>query len=175
MISKRLRRSKAKPAKKKGTGRPTGRPPIDLEPKLRQIEALAAYGLSDVQIGSIVGVSPATLTARCKDIMDRGRARSLGRVAEGVFRRAYGGDNACAFFVLRAYGGVRDTDKGVAPPAEPPTPTIVNIQALPDDRLIAILARLHAQDADQGDRGGTGPQTIEHEPAIVVPPRSRAH
>lgn len=75
-----------------------------------QIESLAAF-LSKDQIADYFGIARNTLTAimeREPDVAERfarGRARAIGKVAQGVIERANQGDQRAAEFYLERVGG----------------------------------------------------------------------
>lgn len=76
-----------------------GRPPFTLGAKeLRQIEALAGYGLTEAAIAHVLGCAPSTFRAKKKTAeqvaaaMARGKAKAEGIVGKALFKKAKGGD-----------------------------------------------------------------------------------
>lgn len=75
-----------------------GRPAFEFtEERLRQIELLAGYGLTRIQIAAVVGISERTLRAKKHDkkisaALTRGQARAQFQVAKSLFDKAVGGD-----------------------------------------------------------------------------------
>jgi hypothetical protein len=67
---------------------------------VRQAEELAGYGLSAVQIASVLGISEGTFHARKHDsdafseALERGRAKAAGIIGKALFLRAKDGDVA---------------------------------------------------------------------------------
>jgi len=93
-----------------------GRKPTTLDDEQRsQIEALAAY-LSQDQIADWFGITRPTLAAmidRDEDISlryKRGKAKAIGKVAQGLIQRAIAGDTASSIFYLKTQAGWRETN-----------------------------------------------------------------
>ena len=76
-----------------------GRPRLTItDDQVRQIEALAGYGLTQEQIASVLGISPATLSRRktenlkvLKAIKD-GESKAAGLIGKALFEAAKGGN-----------------------------------------------------------------------------------
>lgn len=86
------------------------RPRKPFEEKERhQVETLASFGLTDVQIAAVMQVSERCLQYRCRDELRRGRVIANVRVMETLYEMATSGKNvAAAIFWLKARAGWRD-------------------------------------------------------------------
>lgn len=54
----------------------------------RQVEALAAYGVPELDIARVVGIDPKTLRKHYRDELDLGAFKATAKVAEFLFRKA---------------------------------------------------------------------------------------
>lgn len=86
--------SKPKPTKTKNKG---GRPPEAVEDKidLLQVEKLAGLGLTDVEIGHVIGVTEQTVNNWKTDdefllVLKRGKEKADSRVVQSLYKRACG-------------------------------------------------------------------------------------
>jgi len=89
-----------------------GRPKFEFTDKvLKQIEDLAAQGLNQDQIGSVIGCSKATVQRRKADNEDfataikNGQAKGIATVTNALFTKACEGDNTAMIFFLKCRGG----------------------------------------------------------------------
>ena len=57
----------------------------------RQVEALAGYGVPEVDIARVVSVDPKTLRKHYRDELDLGATKATAKVAEFLFRKAHRG------------------------------------------------------------------------------------
>lgn len=80
-------------------GRPRGQQPVVITAEmLRQAEELAGFGLSQAQIGAVLGFSERTLRSRKSDheafaaALARGKAKASAEVGRALYRRAKDGD-----------------------------------------------------------------------------------
>ncbi len=79
---------------------------------LRQVEAMAAYGVPEDGIARVVGIDPKTLRKHYRDELDTGQIKATAKVAESLFRKATS-DGAqsvtAAIFWLKTRGGWKET------------------------------------------------------------------
>jgi len=78
----------------------------------RQVEAMAGYGVPEVEIVGVVGVSPKTLRKHYRDELDHGHVKANAKVAENLYRKATGeGREAviAAIFWLKTRAGWKET------------------------------------------------------------------
>jgi predicted transcriptional regulator len=54
----------------------------------RQVEAMAAYGITEPQIARVVGIDPKTLRKHYRDELDTGQIKANSKVAESLYRKA---------------------------------------------------------------------------------------
>ena len=56
----------------------------------RQVEAMAGYGVPEVDIARVLGIDPKTLRKYYRDELDTGHVKANAKVAESLFRKATG-------------------------------------------------------------------------------------
>ncbi len=85
-----------------------GRPRFQITQEIiEQVEVLAAQGLSQEQIGSVIGCSPKTIGRRKKDsdhfdaAIKRGQRKGVSEVTNALFQKAIAGDNIAMIFYLK--------------------------------------------------------------------------
>jgi hypothetical protein len=77
----------------------------------RQVEAMAAYGLPELNIAEIVGIDPKTLRKHYRHELDNGQVKATAKVAESLFRKATSNGPqsvTTAIFWLKTKGGWRE-------------------------------------------------------------------
>jgi len=67
--------------------RPTHQP---LPALRRQVEAMAGYGVPEIDIGRVIGIDPKTLRKHYRDELDQGQVKANAKVAENLYRKATG-------------------------------------------------------------------------------------
>ncbi len=68
-----------------------GRPAHLPEPsQRRQVEAMAGYGVPEVDIARVLGIDPKTLRKHYREELDTGHIKANAKVAESLFRKATG-------------------------------------------------------------------------------------
>ena len=92
-----------------------GRPKFDFTDKiLKQVESLAAQGLSQDQIGSVIGCCQQTIIRHKKDNVDfvnainRGKNKGVAIITNALFESAKGGNLGAQIFFLKNRAGWRD-------------------------------------------------------------------
>jgi hypothetical protein len=89
--------------------RPSHRP----DPALRrQVEAMAGYGVPELDIAGVIGIDPKTLRKHYRAELDHGHVKANVRVAENLYRKATGeGREAvvAAIFWLKTRAGWKET------------------------------------------------------------------
>jgi DNA-binding NarL/FixJ family response regulator len=76
----------------------------------KQVESMAAVGVTQVQIATLLGISDETFRKYYGEIFNRAKVQAVGMVASTLFKRATEGkDLAAAIFYLKAQGGWRET------------------------------------------------------------------
>jgi hypothetical protein len=71
----------------------------------RQVEALAGYGVPEVDIAGLIGVDAKTLRKHYRHELDHGHTKANAKVAENLFRKATGDGResvTAAIFWLKA-------------------------------------------------------------------------
>jgi len=74
---------------------------------IKQVEALAAQGLSEEQIGSVIGVSRTTIHRHKKSnetfetAIKSGKHKGVAKVTNALFQKAVKGDNVAMIFFLK--------------------------------------------------------------------------
>jgi len=56
----------------------------------RQVEAMAAYGVPEADIATVIGIDPKTLRRHYRQELDTGHIKANSKVAENLFRKATG-------------------------------------------------------------------------------------
>jgi len=56
----------------------------------RQVEAMAAYGVPEADIATVIGIDPKTLRRHYRQELDTGQIKANSKVAENLFRKATG-------------------------------------------------------------------------------------
>jgi len=68
-----------------------GRPAhIPTETERRQVEALAGFGIPEIEIAGLIGCDPKTLRKHYRDELDHGHTKANAKVAENLFKMALG-------------------------------------------------------------------------------------
>ena len=78
----------------------------------RNVEALAGYGVPEIEIAEVVGVDPKTLRKHYRGELRTGHIKANAKVAENLYRRATGeGREAvvAAIFWLKTRAGWKET------------------------------------------------------------------
>lgn len=94
-----------------------GRPPLEITPELiSKAEALAAQGLTQEQIASVLGIGLSTLMnkkAKFKEFGDaikRGQDKGIATISNALFNKAKQGDNVAMLFYLKCRAGWREQE-----------------------------------------------------------------
>lgn len=75
---------------KKATGKKTGRPLLDLDPKV--VEGMASVGATDMEIADFLGCSDDTVRNRFSDLLSKTRAGLKTRLRQAQIKVALGGN-----------------------------------------------------------------------------------
>jgi hypothetical protein len=75
----------------------------------RQVEAMAAYGIPEIDIARVVGVDPKTLRKRYRDELDMGETKANAQVAGFLFNAARSGNVTAQIFWLKTRARWRET------------------------------------------------------------------
>ena len=90
-----------------------GCPSHQPDPALRrQVEAMAGYGVPEIDIARIIGIDPKTLRKHYREELDTGHVKANAKVAENLYRKATGeGREAvtAAIFWLKTRAGWKET------------------------------------------------------------------
>ena len=88
------------------------KPTIDIN--LRQVEALAAQGLTQQQIADALGISVSTLDNRkrdneeFRDAIKRGKAKGIAKVTNKLFEQIQSGNVTATIFFLKTQAGWKE-------------------------------------------------------------------
>ncbi len=134
--------------------RPSHRP----DPALRrQVEALAGYGVPEIDIARVIRVDPKTLRKHYRDELDDGHVKANAKVAENLYRKATGeGREAvtAAIFWLKTRAGWKETsihEVGGADGRPVEIEVIVpGAREILQQRLAAIQGRLEGPESARG-------------------------
>ena len=75
----------------------------------RQVEAMAAYGIPEIDIARVVGVDPKTLRKYYRDELDMGETKANAQVAGFLFNSARSGNVTAQIFWLKTRARWRET------------------------------------------------------------------
>ena len=67
----------------------------------RQVEAMAAYGIPEINIAGVLGVDPKTLRKHYRDELDLGETKANAQVAGYLFNSAKNGNVTAQIFWLK--------------------------------------------------------------------------
>jgi hypothetical protein len=79
-------------------GRPSHEPDLAYR---RQVEAMAAYGIPEVEISRVVGIDPKTLRKHYREELDLGETKANAQVAGFLFNAAKNGNVTAQIFWLK--------------------------------------------------------------------------
>lgn len=89
-----------------------GRPPYKKTPELaKQVEAMAAYGITQADIAACLDVSEDTLQRYYRKELDQGSPKAIARVAERLYKKCLEGDTASMIFWLKTRAKWAETVK----------------------------------------------------------------
>jgi hypothetical protein len=74
----------------------------------RQVEAMAAYGLPEVDIAQVIGIDPKTLRKFYRSELDLGGTKATAQVAGFLFNAARNGNVTAQIFWLKTRGRWRE-------------------------------------------------------------------
>lgn len=77
----------------------------------KYIETLAGYGLSQAQIGHVMGMDIKTLVKHCPDELTVGKSKMYAQAVNALFRNIKNGKEASIFFYLKTQHGWRETNR----------------------------------------------------------------
>jgi hypothetical protein len=75
----------------------------------RQVEAMAAYGIPEIDIAMVLGVDPKTLRKHYRDELDMGETKANAQVAGFLFNSARSGNVTAQIFWLKTRARWRET------------------------------------------------------------------
>jgi hypothetical protein len=75
----------------------------------RQVEAMAAYGIPEIDISAVLGVDPKTLRKHYRDELDLGETKANAQVAGFLFNSARSGNVTAQIFWLKTRARWRET------------------------------------------------------------------
>jgi hypothetical protein len=117
----------------------------------RQVEAMAAFGVPELNIARVVGIDAKTLRKHYREELDTGQTKATAKVAESLFRKATSeGPQSvtAAIFWLKTRGGWRETSvHEIAGPNQQPIEIDISVTQARDllqRRLTEVADRLPA-------------------------------
>src|SRR3982074_1055058 len=75
----------------------------------RQVEAMAAYGIPEVDIARVIGIDPKTLRKCYREELDLGETKANAQVAGFLFSNARNGNVTAQIFWLKTRGRWKET------------------------------------------------------------------
>jgi len=126
----------------------------------RQVEAMAAYGIPEINIAAVLGVDPKTLRKHYRDELDLGETKANAQVAGYLFNAAKNGNVTAQIFWLKTRAKWREV------PVELQHSGSIgrkDLSELSDEELLALIYTL-------GGEVGLAPiRTIDGEVSSSVP------
>ena len=130
-----------------------GRPAHKPDPVTRrQVEAMAAYGIPEADIATVIAIDPKTLRRHYRRELDTGHIKANTKVAENLYRRATGESReavTAAIFWLKTRARWKETT------VHEVTETIGPGDATADARRLSaiamLIARSQLRDASSSD------------------------
>ncbi len=98
----------------------------------RQVEAMAGYGVPEIDIARALRIDPKTLRKHYRDELDSGHVKANAKVAENLFRKATGDGPqsvTAAIFWMKTRARWKET-------------TVSEVTHEPGDALKVLLARI---------------------------------
>ena len=86
----------------------------------RQVEAMAAYGIPEIDIAAVLGVDPKTLRKHYRDELDLGETKANAQVAGFLFNSARSGNVTAQIFWLKTRARWRETPMELNPRGRSP-------------------------------------------------------
>jgi hypothetical protein len=130
----------------------------------RQVEAMAAYGIPELDIARVVGIDPKTLRKHYREELDLGETKANAQVAGYLFNAAKNGNVTAQIFWLKTRARWRET------PVELRHSGSIgrkDLSELSDDELFGIICSVGIDLAV--------PKTIEARPAPVQGEQGKCH
>jgi hypothetical protein len=78
-------------------------------PQRRQVEALAAYGIPEIDIARVIGIDPKTLRKCYREEIDLGSTKATAQVAGFLFSAAKNGNVTAQIFWLKTRARWKET------------------------------------------------------------------
>ncbi|MFN3347348.1 hypothetical protein [Pseudorhodoplanes sp.] len=75
----------------------------------RQVEAMAAYGIPELDVARVVGIDPKTLRKHYRDELDLGQTKANAQIAGFLFNNARNGNVAAQIFWLKTRARWRES------------------------------------------------------------------
>ena len=132
-------------------GRPSHEPTTA---QRKQVEAMAAYGIPQMDISRVIGVSKPTLEKHYRDELDTGATKATARVAESLYKKATGDGNAsvtAAIFWLKTRAGWKETTVSQHTGRDGGPIEYANMTEAEVDARLAALAGDHQSPSDEGE------------------------
>jgi hypothetical protein len=126
----------------------------------RQVEAMAAYGIPEINIAAVLGVDPKTLRKHYRDELDLGETKANAQVAGYLFNAAKNGNVTAQMFWLKTRAKWREV------PVELQHSGSIgrkHLSELSDEELLGLISTL------SGEVGLAPIQTIDGEVSGSVP------
>jgi hypothetical protein len=133
----------AQPEKPKNRG---GRPKFVYDAKTaRQIMTLASWGMPQVQIATLFGITVNSMAKHYRNELDKGMARGNSKIAKTLFKKAMDGDISALIFLAKVrlhMSTVQKVDHTSSDKSMAPRAPVVNIQTSDLDRLEKICDKV---------------------------------
>lgn len=114
------------PRKSRKTGAKTGRPLLEIDPKV--VEGMASVGGTNKEIGEFVGCDGDTVGRRFADILTKARAGMRLRLRQAQHKAAIGGNATMLIWLGKQILEQRDQQELLGKDGAPLVPGIINVR-----------------------------------------------
>ena len=84
-------------------------PWVPTDEERKKVRLYAGLGMTQEQIGAMLGKSVDSLDRHCREDLDAGKAEIIAKVAGSLVRKAMNGDTASAIFYLKTQARWKET------------------------------------------------------------------
>lgn len=123
----------------------------------RRVRLYAGLGMTQEQIGHLIGKSVDSLARRCREELDIGKAETLAKVAGTLVQKALNGDTTSAIFYLKTQGGWKETSVHEHTGA---IRQVHDLDKLSDEKLDTLIAILADAATSVGGEGEAVPNRV---------------
>jgi hypothetical protein len=110
------------------------------EQERKKVRLYAGLGMTQEQIGALIGKSVDSLDRYCREDLDTGKAEIISKVAGSLVRKAMNGDTTSAIFYLKTQARWKETHLIGSDPDNPlPAPVTLDASKLSAEALREVI------------------------------------